>query len=315
MPTVNIITPIYNSAKTLPAYFDSLKKQTYQDYQVLLIDDGSTDNSADLCQTYAKKDSRFKLTQRSHEGVSATKNYGIKIATAKYLSFIDSDDTVEPTFLETLVEKLEKNHADLSCCGYQEITNGKVTHSMHREKVKQNPYLEILKNYQGFLANKLYKRDIITSKNLTIKNDLSMCGDLLFNFQYLEHCKKIAYSDKNLYNYHINSAGLSRDYKKTWFDILTVYNILLKDLPNFSHPTQDYLKYNYLIAISEAKMRCQIMNLNFKNIQKEYHIENIKETYYHLQKSPYLTKKEKLRLFFFIKFNGLAKIIKFRRLK
>lgn len=312
---ISIITPVYNSEKTLPAYFESLKHQTYQDYEVILVDDGSTDRSIKLCETFCKKDPRYHLFKRPHQGTTATANHGIKHAKGDYLSFIDSDDTVAPTFLETLIKNLRKHHADLSCCGYQEIQNDKITYAMKRTAPLQNPHLEILKNYQGFLANKLYRHDIITKNNLTLTKNLSMCADLLFNFQYLKHCQKVAYSNQNLYHYHINTDGLSRSLKKSWFDIITVYQTIMKELPDFPRSTQDYLQYNYLIAISEAKMRCYFMHLSFTNLQKKYHITPTDTIYGKLIKSPYLTHKEKLRLFLFVKHTNLARIIKFRRFK
>lgn len=119
MPKISIVVPIYNAEKYLERCIQSILVQTYSDFEVLLINDGSKDNSIKICQQYEKKDNRIKVIDKKNEGVSQTRNQGIKIARGKYIQFIDSDDFIEPNMLEEMLEKAEKEEVDVCICGFQ----------------------------------------------------------------------------------------------------------------------------------------------------------------------------------------------------
>lgn len=115
---ISIIIPIYNIEKWLYTCLDSVVRQTFMDYEVILVDDGSTDGSGEICDSYCKRDSRFSVFHKINEGTSKAKNLGLYKARGKYISFIDGDDWVEPTFLEKLLNMAEENDADIVECDY-----------------------------------------------------------------------------------------------------------------------------------------------------------------------------------------------------
>ena len=118
---VSIIVPVYNSEKYVERCILSILNQTYSIIELILINDGSTDSSLNILDEYSRKDNRIILVNKENEGVSASRNLGIEIATGKYLMFIDNDDFVEPSYVETYVSEIEKYSADLIIGGYQRI--------------------------------------------------------------------------------------------------------------------------------------------------------------------------------------------------
>ncbi|MGD9559607.1 MAG: glycosyltransferase family 2 protein [Oscillospiraceae bacterium] len=172
MPTISVITPVYNSAENLPACLDSLLGQLHRDIEIILVDDGSADACAALCDAYAEKDTRIHVIHQAHAGVAAARNTGLAAAKGQCISFVDSDDIVAPDFLETLVAHLEASGADIALCSYDWIdeTGQPVGHS---EPVLEGVldsdnaltklfFFDISKPATAFtsLCNKLYRAEV-----------------------------------------------------------------------------------------------------------------------------------------------------------
>ena len=121
MPLVSIIVPVYNVEQKLDRCLKTLSDQTIKDIEVLLINDGSTDNSGKICDQFSEKDSRFKTIHISNAGVSSARNLGIKNANSKYIMFVDSDDEVDVTILEQMLDENKRNDFDFIMCGYKRI--------------------------------------------------------------------------------------------------------------------------------------------------------------------------------------------------
>lgn len=118
MPKVSIIVPVYNAEKTLCKCLDSLVGQTYRDIEILLINDGSSDNSQKICESYANRFSEVLLINQNNSGPATARNTGINRARGKYLSFVDADDYVESNMIEEMISVAEDNHAEMVICGY-----------------------------------------------------------------------------------------------------------------------------------------------------------------------------------------------------
>ena len=115
---VSVIIPVYNVGEYLQTCIDSVKRQTYKDLQIILVDDGSTDGSGLICDKAAKEDDRIRVIHRTNGGLSAARNSGIEEANGEYICFIDSDDWVDESFVERLYQLAEKDNADVAACGY-----------------------------------------------------------------------------------------------------------------------------------------------------------------------------------------------------
>lgn len=210
---VSLVIPVYNGADSLEKCLQSIEKQTYPYWEVVVVDDGSQDHSVAIMEQWAKKDSRIRYFHKENQGVSATRNYGISQASGSYLMFVDCDDTMAENYVETMVAALEKSGADLGIAGYTRIKNGERS----QQKVKNHTYpladgtfvADFFQLYNAWLLhmpwNKIYKRELIGA--LTFPLDKSLGEDLLFNLAYMEQCKKIQTVDSCGYQYVIAMAG------------------------------------------------------------------------------------------------------------
>ena len=311
---ISVVIAVYNGEKTLPRCLTSLFNQTYSDFEIIIIDDGSTDNTAKMCAEYAQKDNRISLYSQKHAGVSHSRNSGLKYANGDYVVFVDSDDYVSDDFLSSLIATSKRENADLVGCKIYSVKNGH--YSVERTKIiKNDPVYNLFKNCRGFTCNKLYSMHIIKKHNLSFDESISMCEDLLFLFEYVKHSNKIFFIDKPLYFYIISNNSLSSAMDNKWFNIISVYNSILTQKNNYSPPTKDLLAYELLCILEEAKMRCKIVSKNFDTLCEELHINYpaIRDRYYsNIIKSDALTLKEKMRLVCFTRFNNISRLIKFR---
>ena len=126
MPEISVIVPVYNVEKYLVQCIESIKMQTFENWELILVDDGSQDNSGMICDEYAQKDNRIKVVHQKNRGVSTARNSGVKFATGKYISFVDSDDYIVPNFFEIMLEKLIAYKADMVRCGFYEFNDNNV---------------------------------------------------------------------------------------------------------------------------------------------------------------------------------------------
>lgn len=208
---VSIIVPVYNTEKYLKDCLESLVKQTYDKIEIILVDDGSTDSSGKICDKWAKIDDRIHVYHKKNEGVSRARNYGIQRAKGEKLVFIDSDDMLTLNAIECMVEVLLKQNVELVACQYQsDKYNKKVEkETLKIEKVSRQSYLEELmipnKNIAAFVYNRLYLKRIILENDIRFNENVKVCEDTLFNYEYANAINSIAFINNPLYYYRINS--------------------------------------------------------------------------------------------------------------
>lgn len=234
---ISIIMPIYNSEKYLQRAIESVLKQKFELFELILVNDGSTDKSYEICERYARIDSRIKVIDVSNQGVSSARNKGIHNSSGEYILFIDSDDVVEDTWCSDMYNFQMKNMDDIIVCGINrcdsELKNSK--------PVILDPALEFINInkkdfyiiYEKWLfnspVNKLYKREILLENKIEFNKELSLGEDLIFNLEYLKHVNKdIVVINKPLYNYiYENTESLTSRYQNNYFDI---QNYLYKNI-------------------------------------------------------------------------------------
>ena len=219
---ISVIVPIYNAEKNLRRCIDSILGQTFEDFELLLIDDGSNDSSLHICRSFEKIDNRIKVYTRENKGVSFTRNQGIELSKGEYIQFIDSDDYMSKYMLENQMEAM-KNDTDLVICGYTEFKN---TSSEERLPLIQGKILleDIHAAYPSIFEkfmlnpvwNKLYVREKIV-KGFDKNNSLG--EDLIFNLEYLDNCTSISFVQDSLYNYDDTGSGLNSIYRDNYLEI------------------------------------------------------------------------------------------------
>lgn len=204
-PIISIIVPVFNAEKYIYRCIDSLLSQTFTDFEIILIDDGSTDNSGNICDEYATKDKRIKVIHKENGGVASARQAGTDVACGEYIIHADPDDWVEPSMLEELLGKAEKTGADVTICDYY-IRDDKGCRYICQEP----PNLEadsvlcaLFHRLHGSLCNKLVKRACYIKYNLRFIPGVNYCEDVLIWVQLLQHQEvKIAYLNKAFYYYY-----------------------------------------------------------------------------------------------------------------
>ena len=194
---VSVIVPVYNAENYLPDCIESIINQTYDNLEIIIVDDGSTDNSGVICDDYAKKDKRIVVYHKKNGGVSSARNYGLKKFNGDFLVFVDGDDLVELNIIEKLLSIYNETKSDLSCCGVKfKYLDGKVENECFdssRFVFSKNEALEgffcdrKLKNVLYGPYNKLFKRELLIDSRFD--ENLTLGEDLLFVFEYL--CKSV----------------------------------------------------------------------------------------------------------------------------
>ena len=195
---VSIIIPVYNSEKDLRRCIDSILAQTMTDYECLLIDDGSTDSSGRICDEYAAKDNRFRVFHKENGGVSSARNVGLDNAKGDWITFVDSDDSVEGSFLESLYNF---GSGSLKICNF--TGDGHKGYSEDCSKVETSSVITRLLNDNLVWApwGKLFASTIINEHNLRFDIKLRLGEDMVFCWEYLSYCPDVTVLASNLYNY------------------------------------------------------------------------------------------------------------------
>lgn len=237
MPAISIIVPIYNMEKLMHRCIDSLLVQTFTDYELLLIDDGSTDGSWAICQEYAAQDRRVQAYHKENGGLSDARNYGLKRAQGVYTIFADPDDWVSPEGLDRLYAKAEETQADMTMCDlYREDAYCRHYVSQRPKSLQASELLkELFDNIQGFTVNKLIRRDVYERFGISYPKGIYGCEDLYTMAAILLHDIKIAYEPVAFYHYMYNPISLSRHYDEKTYEmdlhILQMFDDLLKNTP------------------------------------------------------------------------------------
>ena len=248
---ISIIIPVYNSEKFLEKCLESVISQKYKNLQIIVIDDGSTDNSFEICKKYENLDSRIDLYQQENSGVSVTRNFGLQKATGEYVGFVDSDDWADPEMYKKLFDCAKIYDADISICGYQnEYSDGKtIKSSRHIEKqqlTKEEAIGLVLDDdyFRGYVHNKIFRRALfLGGAQIFFAEGIHIQEDLLFVCNVINISSKIAYHPENLYHYiaHGASATLS-DFNVKHLTALTAHqkisDICLNINPNLLETLQ-----------------------------------------------------------------------------
>ncbi|MDO4378541.1 MAG: glycosyltransferase [Erysipelotrichia bacterium] len=216
---VSIIVPVYNCEKSIERCIKSIINQTYDNIEIIIVDDGSKDNSAIICDELAKNDLRIKVVHQQNKGVSAARNNAISISTGQYLQFVDSDDWLPDYTTTTLTEAAIKTGADLIIGDFYRVIGKRIS---TKGKIKSKKVFSLpeyadymIKNpadfYYGVLWNKLYRRSIIEKYNIRMLENLHWCEDFIFNLEYIKYCHIFYAVQVPIYYYVRNNNSLSNN--------------------------------------------------------------------------------------------------------
>lgn len=220
---VSIIIPVYNSQRYLRRSIESVLNQTYVNWELILVDDGSQDKSVEICEKYSALDSRIRLVKGLHAGASGARNLGIKKSRGQFLMFVDSDDCIAPDAIENMMTEMDKGDIDLCVSGYDYFNVDDDTHIKNRldyfrgtlEQYLSERYIYSLENSIAYTqCSKMYKRELIEQFDIKFSEKYSICEDALFVNAYLSKCKTICVLDNTDYIYFLEqNISLSKTHQ------------------------------------------------------------------------------------------------------
>ena len=274
-PKVSIVIPVYNCGMLIERCVKSILNQTFKDFELIIVNDGSKDDTAQKCDKLAAQDSRIRVFHNKNKGVSNARNTGMNNAKGRYIQFVDADDYIKPEMTEMLVDAMEREEADLVICGYTKFQDGKM------KKIANGNYIYDLKNdsashffdlYNNWLINmpwnKLYKKSLIKKK---FNESMNLGEDLIFNLDYMLGVDKIAVMDYCGYEYlFVNGTSLAG-----------TFNVNKLETSKFLHKRVTDFALNYLKAKNNEVKDCAFLQ------EVRFCISNLMRTNY--------TKAEKMR--------------------
>lgn len=268
---ISIIVPIYNTQMYLKRSISSIINQTYKNIEVLLINDGSTDNSLEICQEFSKVDNRVKVINKKNSGVSNTRNIGIELSTGDFIMFVDSDDFIDEDYVEKMYYELQKLNLDVIVSGMQFCDDKErmIKKELYKTDTQELKFDNICKDIINTLyfcssCKTLFKKSIIAENNIKFNEKFNYGEDLLFSFTLLKNSRKIGYLNNCGYHYrqNLNSSTHENNLKsieKYFDDNIILFNTLKEDIKE-----DETLILNRLFTKLNITLNKVIQNRNIK---------------------------------------------------
>lgn len=290
---VSVIVPVYNVEGYLRPCVQSVLAQTYPHFELLLVDDGSTDSSPAICDEFAAMDSRVRVIHKENQGPSATRNRGIEESRGDFIAFVDSDDLIHKEMLEKMVTAVTRYQTDLGICGYERFRDN------WKQPSRISPYSLVIFQSLSELASvytkpatnmfgvsiwaKLYRAEIIRKNNIRFREDINYEEDCVFNLDYFRHVTTTAVLRDYFYSYRQMDVSLSKGYRKNSFQflvngfrgriallkelgmsiagaesilVIVVKNTLLKIYDSDLPKEEKFAEYNMVMSFAESQTVC-----------------------------------------------------------
>lgn len=309
---ISVIVPIYNSKQYLNECIESILNQTYKDFELILVNDGSTDESKLICNEYLKKNNNIKVLNQENRGVSSARNKGISIATGNFLCFVDSDDKIDKSYLENLIELQKKYNADIvevATC-YMQKNKLKRKSKYKEEVLTAIQMMSRLYSEEGIngvlITNKLFNKQLF--KKIRFEEGHKNEDEFIIHKLIYESKEKIVVCNKKLYYYRIHKGSRQRTFSSRKIEVLDVFDEREKYFE-----TDDELKTKNKIAkIDMILFLYAVCNINKQKEEEKYLKEIFLTEYNNIDFK--LNLKRKVKYWIFNKFpNIIAKIILFKR--
>ena len=244
----SFILPIYKVEKYLSCCIDSILKQSINDFEIILVDDGSPDSCPNICDDYVKRDNRISIIHKKNGGLCDARNAGLSIAKGEYILFIDPDDYIEPNYLQVIDSNIE--NYDLLVFSFYNVYKNRIIKGFGENNILTNfqaqEYLVSDSKYCGYVWNKVYKKEILDKYNISFDLKVTMSEDIMFTFQYLEKIGNVKIIDKAIINYRQRKSS-----------------IISNKIKNINAPT---VVRTYLYIINKSKnrnvvLKCKVLYL------------------------------------------------------
>lgn len=297
---ISIIVPVYNVEQYLEKCVSSIINQTYKNLEIILVDDGATDNSGKICDELAKLDNRIKVYHKENGGLSDARNYGVEKATGEYIGFVDSDDYIDPEMYEKLYEAIKKEDVDVAECSLKVIYPGKIelfTDEKYYKVLGKMEYLEeylTIKKVFGSVWTKLIKSDV--AKKLVFPKG-KLYEDTYYAYDLINIVNSFVLIDNPLYNYLMRENSITNSkFNPRIFDLIEIvekfYKMTYKNYPSLKEAADCRKMYAYFSVLNSI-----VCEDDYKN--NKYYLQVIsyfKENYIELLKNKHITRNRKLSI-------------------
>jgi glycosyltransferase involved in cell wall biosynthesis len=220
---VSVIVPVYNAGKYLKECIKSIAAQTLPEIEIILVDDGSSDNSGKICEGYAGKDTRIRVVHQTNQGVSAARNLGIRLARGRYIGFVDADDWFAPEMFRTLYESAVRSNSQLVLCNYYRVKNNRfiirdefknieASDPQIKEKLIEGMLNPSESNILGSCCRALFLRELLTQNKIAFDEKENMMEDMAFTLQCVVCAKAVSIEHEPLYYYRVNPHSATKKY-------------------------------------------------------------------------------------------------------
>lgn len=274
---ISVIVPVYNSEKTLELCLDSLRRQTYCNMEVVIVDDGSTDRSREICERFAIIDHRFRYIYQKNAGVSAARNRGIAASNGEYIGFCDSDDWVDEDMYQFLLNMLMETGAQISICSFDASKTHAECRMCEDDKryiyTPQEAITEMLmgKRFAGQSCNKLFCRQVIG--DVLFPEGISIFEDTLFCCKAIKNSKRIAFQDSMKYHYINNAGSAMVAYRESYWSIqdacIMLDNWIKNSFPDLVYLAQKTILFGNLILARRLSEARRMTKENYNRILKQ----------------------------------------------
>lgn len=307
---ISVIVPIYNMEKYLKKCVDSILNQTYSNLEIILVDDGSTDLSAAICDEYLKLDNRIKVFHKKNGGLSDAKNFGLKKANGKYVGFVDSDDWIEKNMYEEMFSKLKNTKSNIVICGrYLEYENGEKHEWCNKNEIIMDKeqsliYLNSFYNIDMSSCDKLYEKSLFENIEFPYGKK---CEDAYTTYLLFAKADRVAYIPKCFYHYLQRSGSISRNEKINMDYIYAAeqqVDFFAKEYPHWKYIAET----NYIFAVKsifQVSIERRLQLTNEFNIKKK----EAKKYYKSVLNNKYISIKKKITYILFAYFSVLYKLL------
>lgn len=256
-PLISVIVPIYKIDRYVGVCIESILNQTYQNLEIILVDDGSPDRCPEICDLYAKKDARIKVIHKKNGGLVSARKAGILSARGEYIGYVDGDDWIGPGFYYSLYASIQESNADVAIAGFSRdlferrknilngvpsgVYTGESLESLKKQMISNGPFFT--HGVTTYLWNKLFKREVLLPHQLACDEQVTIGEDAAVTYPTLMDCNKVVITDNCAYHYRQREDSmlkLSSNYHEEFKRLLSLYNCMIKELSHYPE------KYNLI---------------------------------------------------------------------
>lgn len=262
MDLISVIVPVFNVEKYLYHCVESIVNQTYQNLEIILVDDGSPDACPALCDEWARKDDRIKVIHKQNGGLSDARNAGLACAEGKYIAFVDSDDWVEPNYIEYLYHAIISTNSELAACDIQNVADEETVMPISEKigRIKRCTSEEAINcilcdcDFRAVAWNKLYSAELLQGEKFEVGR---LHEDEFFSYRIYDKCHSLAFVDNRLYNYRQRQGSIMTSFSMQHLDVLEAYFARLQ-LLEIKYPDL-YVKDKIIFCTSCVNLYCKII--------------------------------------------------------